>query len=94
MVRDEAEREITPAEFAAAWPRTCGARIEKHRYEVTEGVRLWVVDAFNDRDLVLAEVEMPEPDPSPEIPAWLAPFVERDVTDDPAFRNFALARRS
>jgi hypothetical protein len=29
-----------------------------------------------------------------EIPPWLAPFVEREVTDEPAFRNFELARRA
>ena len=93
MVRQEQEREITPAEFDAAWPRTAGARIAKHRYEVRVGEHLWVVDEFKGRDLVLAEVEMPRPDENPAVPVWLAPFIDRDVTNDPAFRNFALARQ-
>ncbi|MHC4911300.1 MAG: CYTH domain-containing protein [Planctomycetota bacterium] len=93
MVRQEQEREITLAEFDAAWPRTAGARIAKHRYEVRVGEHLWVVDEFKGRDLVLAEVEMPRPDENPAVPVWLAPFIDRDVTNDPAFRNFALARQ-
>ena len=50
-------------------------------------------DEFKGRDLVLAEVEMPRPDENPAVPVWLAPFIDRDVTNDPAFRNFALARQ-
>ncbi len=93
MVRQEDERQIAAEDFTATWPLTEGARIVKHRYSVAEGDYLWVVDDFSDRDLVLAEVEMPAPDPAPPVPAWLAPFIVRDVTDDPAFRNYALARR-
>ena len=33
------------------------------------------------------------PPPADPIPDWLAPHVDREVTDDPAYRNYALATR-
>ena len=40
------------------------------------------MDEFTDRDLVIAEVELPSEDVRPKIPRWLAPYVVREVTGD------------
>ncbi len=91
MVREEIEREIDEAAFAQAWARTTGRRIAKTRYAVVEGERTWEVDAFDDFDLVMAEVELPSTDAEAPLPPWLAPRVVRELTDDPRYRNYALA---
>jgi phosphohistidine phosphatase SixA/CYTH domain-containing protein len=84
--------EPTPAPlFEQLWPLTEGCRIRKRRYRVREGDLLWEIDAFADRDLVLAEVELDSASQRPAFPAWLADYVLREVTDDPRFTNLALA---
>lgn len=91
LVRTERERALEPAEFEALWERTGGRRIRKTRHRVQEGERTWEVDAFRGWSLVLAEVELPSEDAEAPLPDWLAPHVVREVTDDPRFRNHALA---
>jgi CYTH domain-containing protein len=93
-VREEIERPMDAAEFAREWPRTEGARLRKERIRIGHGGLVWEVDRFLDIPVVLAECEIPSVDTPLEIPPWLAPFVEREVTDEPAFRNFELARRA
>ena len=44
--------------------------------------------------LVLAECELPSTDAPLDIPDWLAPFIVREVTEEPAFRNAELALRA
>jgi CHAD domain-containing protein/CYTH domain-containing protein len=89
--RLEAEEETTREVFEALWPLTEGHRVRKVRHRVAEGSLIWEVDRFTDRDLVLAEVELPPSAPEPPLPEWLAPFVVREVTADPAYGNAALA---
>jgi len=48
VVREEIEREITRAEFDAAWPHTRGRRLAKTRHRVREGGLVWEVDLFRD----------------------------------------------
>ncbi|MCA8920627.1 MAG: adenylate cyclase [Planctomycetes bacterium] len=91
LVREETERELSPEEFAELWPRTEGRRILKTRHKVPAGELTWEVDAFLDRNLVLAEVELSSPTQAVEPPPWLAPYVLREVTNDPRYRNYALA---
>jgi adenylate cyclase len=74
------------------WPLTRAARIRKARYVVPHEAHTWEIDVFSDRDLVLAEVELGALDETVVLPPWLAPFVEKDVTGDPAFLNAVLAR--
>ncbi|MGA0418446.1 MAG: hypothetical protein ACO3YY_08150 [Phycisphaerales bacterium] len=93
VVREEIEREISQAEFAAAWPRTGRRRIEKTRYRVPEGDLVWEVDRFDQVPLVLAEVELPAPDHPVETPAWLDGWIVREISEDPRYRNSELARR-
>lgn len=90
--RIEIEEACTTKVFAKLWTLTSGKRVRKHRYEVPEADLTWEIDVFLDRELVLAEVELPSLDRVPEIPAWLAPYVIREVTDEPAYLNLTLAK--
>jgi len=93
LVRREIEREITKEVFDRAWPRTRDRRLQKSRYRVPAGDLTWEIDVFTSIELVLAEVELPAPDTIAPIPAWLGPFIDREVTDEPAFTNAAIAFR-
>jgi adenylate cyclase len=91
-VRQEFEEPASVAVFETMWPLTEGHRLMKRRYLVPHEGLTWEIDQFTDRPLVLAEVELPPPGDAPELPAWLAPWVVREVTDDPAYLNSSLAR--
>jgi CHAD domain-containing protein/CYTH domain-containing protein len=92
IVRTELEEETSRELFEVMWPLTAGRRVEKRRHVAVEGDVEWEIDEFTDRDLILAEVELDRPDVTPELPSWLAPFVVRDVTDEPEYLNVNLAR--
>ena len=94
LVRQETERSIDAETFAREWPRTIGRRLEKVRTRITIGDRLWEIDQFTHIPVVLAECELPSIDTPLDIPDWLAPFIVREVTEEPAFRNAELALRS
>lgn len=85
--------EITPPEiFDAMWPLTRSARVRKDRYVIPHGAHTWEIDVFLDRPLVLAEVELGDLHEAITLPPWLAPYLERDVTGEPAYVNAVLAR--
>lgn len=90
--RVEVEEDTTPVLFAALWPLTRDARVRKLRHVVPEGAVRWEIDVFLDRDLVLAEIELDAPDQDIVFPAWLEPWMVRDVTGEVAYLNAALAR--
>ncbi|MCS6798452.1 MAG: CHAD domain-containing protein [Myxococcota bacterium] len=90
--RVEIEEPVGAELFEALWPLTSGRRIHKRRHRVVDGARTWEIDEFLDRSLVLAEVELTRSDEEVALPAWLEPFVLRDVTDDPEYLNVRLAR--
>lgn len=92
ITRVELEEETSAEMFAVLWPLTVGCRVEKERYSVEDGAFTWVVDRFTDRELVLAEVELPVGTIQPALPTWLAPHVVDDVTDDSRYVNLNLAR--
>ncbi len=92
LVRQETEEETSEAVFEAMWPLTEGRRVRKRRYHVAAGDLVWEIDQFDDRDLVLAEVELPAEDYVAEPPEWLAPYIVREVTDDPDYQNSNLAQ--
>ena len=94
LVREESERAIERSEFEREWPRTAGRRLRKVRTRIAVGDRTWEIDRFLDLPVVLAECELPAVDAALAIPGWLAPVVVREVTEEPAFRNFELARRA
>lgn len=107
--RTEVERTISPDAFERAWAESAGSRLLKTRYRVPvagEGFAagagiagapspslVWEIDVFAGLDLVLAELEIPYVEFEVVFPPWLAPHVVREVTDEPAFRNFAIAGR-
>ena len=98
VVREETEREITRAEFEATWPHTRGRRLAKTRHRVREGGLVWEVDRFRDlrvgdAPLVMVEVELSDAAERFEMPSWIAPLVVREVSEDPRYRNSALAMR-
>jgi CYTH domain-containing protein len=92
VARIELEEEIAAELFERLWPLTMGRRVTKERHPVRDGALTWEVDRFTDRDLVLAEVELTDAEARPELPAWLAPYVEREVTGEDAYVNVNLAR--
>ena len=94
LVRAEFEEEMPPSEFERLWPLTEGARLRKRRYRVPENELVWEIDEFLDRELWLAEVELPAADTEVVVPEWLEPWLEREVTDDPRYANVRIALTS
>lgn len=67
-----------------------GTVIHKTRYLVPFGGLTWEVDEFHSPHpgLVVAEVELANPDQPVELPSWAG----REVTDDPRYYNSSLAQ--
>jgi CHAD domain-containing protein/CYTH domain-containing protein len=86
-LQEDADRSL----FEVLWPLTSGRRVAKRRYRVPEAGLIWEIDEFTDRELVLAEVELPSEDVAPEVPEWLEPYVVREVTGDAEYINVNLA---
>lgn len=95
FVRREEEYEISREIFEILWSLTENARIEKTRYEIAGANGLtWEIDEFHSaptKGLFIAEVELPDESFAPEIPPAIAEIIERDVTDDAAYKNKNLA---
>ncbi len=64
--------------------------LQKTRYIVRHGQFVWEVDEFAGENdgLVIAEVELPDPDLEPEIPSW----VGDEVTHDARYYNANLVK--
>jgi CYTH domain-containing protein len=94
LVRDEAEIELSEAQFAALWPATDGARVEKVRHKLrAEDGHLIELDVYDGAlsGLIVAEVEFDDPWGAE---SFVAPFwFGREVTADPAYKNQCLALR-
>jgi CHAD domain-containing protein/CYTH domain-containing protein len=91
IARTEVEEEAPAAVFDAMWPLTEGHRIHKRRYAIADEPFVWEIDEFTDRDLVLAEVELPDATIPIAPPEWLAPYIVREVTGEPEYLNINLA---
>lgn len=91
LVRVEVQEEIEPELFDRLWPLTEGRRLRKKRYRFPYGGLVWEVDGFTDRDLWLAEVELPSADHESPPPDWLEAYIVREVTDEPEYLNVNLA---
>jgi CHAD domain-containing protein/CYTH domain-containing protein len=91
VLRIEVEEACAKHVFEQLWGLTKGRRVKKRRYAIEEGARTWEIDAFEDRELFLAEIELESADEAIEFPEWLAPYVVREVTDDSAYVNANLA---
>jgi CHAD domain-containing protein/CYTH domain-containing protein len=90
--RIELQEDTDRETFEVLWPLTEGRRVTKRRYRVPEGGLTWEVDEFTDRELVLAEVELPSEDVKPRLPEWIAAHVVREVTGESEYLNMNLAR--
>lgn len=90
--RVEVEEEADEAIFRHLWRLTKGRRVRKLRYRVADGDLTWEIDRFRDRDLVLAEIELPAEDHEVALPDWLRDHVVRDVTGEDEYVNINLAK--
>jgi CYTH domain-containing protein len=90
--RTELEEEVTAEVHAELWPRTLGCRLRKRRHRVREGELMFEIDEFLDRELVLAEVELPDEEVALVLPDWLTPSVVREVTGEPDYTGGGLGR--
>jgi adenylate cyclase len=90
-VRAEEELDVSPEQAARLWALTEGRRVEKVRHRARVGGALVELDVYGgDLDgLVVAEVEFRDEAAAEawEPPAW----VRREVTDEAAYKNRALA---
>jgi CYTH domain-containing protein len=68
--------------------------LRKTRWRVPHGGVTWEIDDIENGWIALAEVELEAPDQPVTPPQWLAPHIIREVTDDPAYNNSALAERA
>jgi CYTH domain-containing protein len=90
--RLEFEEDTTEAFFDTVWPLTAGRRVHKRRYVARLAGADWEIDEFLDRTLALAEIELTRADEPVEMPAVIASVLVREVTDEPSFTNYHLAR--
>jgi CHAD domain-containing protein/CYTH domain-containing protein len=88
----EIEEETTETVFKRLFALTKGNRVRKRRYVIHSDNVTWMIDRFLDRRLVLAEVELPAEDTPIQMPRWLKPVVDREVTGEPAYTNEKLAQ--
>jgi adenylate cyclase len=92
--RIEAQERIS-AELWKKLDAICGPKcIFKTRWCVKEGDLIWEIDEFIDKNhgLILAEIEIPKADYDLKIPAWLQPYVVKEVTEDPSYLNINLVK--
>jgi CYTH domain-containing protein len=94
LVRVQLEERVSRRVFQQLWRLTDGRRLRKRRYVVAEKELTWEIDEFLDRDLVLAEVELPSADFEVTLPEWLQPLVGREVTGRSEYENVKLARKT
>jgi CYTH domain-containing protein len=92
LSRLEFEDECSAEVFDTMWPLTRGRRLSKRRHVIPEGPLNWEIDEFLDRELVLAEVEIPTAETVVTIPAWIAAVLDREVTGEMPYLNSTLAR--
>lgn len=87
--RFEWEHQITADEAAKLLELCAGSIIAKTRYCVPSGAHVFEVDVFEgaNEGLIVAEVELEDPDELFEKPAWLG----QEVTGDPKYYNAQLS---
>lgn len=89
IARTEFEYPVPPADAEFMLERLCiSPLIEKWRFRVPFGGRIWEVDEFEGENegLLLAEVELPAADARVAVPPWAG----REVSDDPRYFNVNL----
>lgn len=92
IARDEFEYKIPASEARAMIDNLClPGVIEKMRYKVNFGGLTWEVDEFMgaNKNLVVAEVELP----SASHPVKLPPWVGKEVSTDARYTNASLSQK-
>jgi CYTH domain-containing protein len=91
LSRREVSVPLTREQFDELWELTAGRRLAKQRWVIPAQTVELEIDVFEGEleGLVIAEVEFPSEDASAAFvpPEWFG----REVTDDSAYRNAALA---
>ncbi|MEO0352429.1 MAG: CYTH domain-containing protein [Cyanobacteria bacterium P01_A01_bin.15] len=91
MSRSEFEYEIPLADAQAILAELCQRPlIEKHRYRIPLGDKVWEVDEFlgENQGLVVAEVELTHPEQTLDIPSWIG----KEVTGEARYYNSNLVK--
>ncbi|WP_068082818.1 CYTH domain-containing protein [Novosphingobium rosa] len=90
--RPEFEYAIPVADAEAMLGMCPQPLVTKTRYRVPYETLIWEVDVFEGHaaGLIMAEVELSDADQTVSLPPWAG----REVSDDPAYRNAAIAIRS
>lgn len=83
--RQEFEYPIPVGDARAMLPLCDGPVIEKTRTKIPHGTHLWEVDEFagENTGLIVAEVELSDPDEKLDTPTWIG----AEVTGDPRYYN-------
>ena len=84
--RDEFEYAIAMADAERMLARLClQPSIDKHRYRVPFGGRVWEIDVFGGANagLIVAEIELTSADDHPPLPPWIG----QEVSADPRYFN-------
>lgn len=91
LTRFEWEKEISVVEAEELLELALPGVIDKKRYELMHGNKLWEVDVFlgNNEGLVLAEVELTHENEHVTLPDW----VSAEVTGDPRYYNSYLSNK-
>lgn len=90
--RVEAEIPLTREQFEELWPFTRDNRLEKTRFDIQFNGRIAEIDIFEGElsPLMLGEIEFDDIEQSDNFD--FPPFFDKEVTDDPAYRNASLAK--
>jgi CYTH domain-containing protein len=90
LVRSEFEYEIPLADAQLMLDQFCPHNVlDKSRHSVRYDGLLWEIDEYfgSHQGLVVAEVELRDVSQQPHLPPWIG----REITDDPSFKNAYLA---
>jgi len=87
LSRNELAVEINKSVFDKYWPETKGKRVQKIRLAVPFEGHTLEIDLYTDRDLIVAEVEVPTAKDAQR----LSPL-GKDITNDKTYKNKNLAK--
>lgn len=91
VARAEFEYPVPPGDAEELLGHWCiGDLVEKTRHYVEHGGMTWEIDEFDgaNRGLVVAEIELEDPDQEVRRPSWAG----REVSGDPRYLNSNLSR--
>ncbi len=87
LSRNEVETEVGENLFMMFWPLTENRRVEKVRLDIPYQSHTLEIDVYTDRDLVVAEIEVPTVEEANSLKT-----LGLDVTEDSKYKNKNLAK--